>query len=186
MQTRLARFSYQSKLRFLGLPLIDVQSGANELGRAGRAFGWIAIGDRAYGVFAFGGIAVGLVSMGGVALGLFSCGGAAVGLLAFAGVGIGYYVLAGVGVGFIGLGGSIIAWQMAVGGVAIAHEIALGGIAQAQHANDAVARGVFESSSFMRNGMWIARSRWVPWVVWIPLGLIFWQGWRIRRKSQSD
>ena len=179
-ETRRSRFSYQSKLRFLGLPLIDVQTGVDESGKAGCALGWIAVGDRAYGVFAFGGIAVGLVSMGGAALGLFSCGGAAIGLLAFGGIGIGYYVLAGVGLGFIGLGGSIIAWQMAVGGVAIAHEIALGGIAQAQHANDAVARGAFESSSFLQNGMWIARN--CSWLVWIPMGLVLWQGWRLRKK----
>jgi RNA polymerase sigma factor (sigma-70 family) len=185
-ETRCSRYSYQSKLRFLGLPLIDVQSGVDEQGRAGCAFGWIAIGDRAYGAFAFGGIAVGLFSMGGAALGLFSCGGAAVGLLAFGGLGSGYYVLAGVGLGYIGLGGSIIAWQMAVGGVAIAHEMALGGIAQAQHANDAVARGVFESSSFMQNGMWIARAKWLPWLVWIPMSLVFWQGWRMRRRPRSN
>jgi len=69
---------------------------------------------------------------------------------------------------------------MAVGGVAIAHEIALGGIAQAQHANDAIARGVFESSSFLQNGMWIARN--CSWLAWLPIGLVFWQAWRMRRK----
>ena len=176
------RFVYQSKIKLLGVPLVHVNSGRDENGRAGRAVGWVAIGDFAYGHIACGGFSVGVISFGGAAVGVFSFGGVVLGGLAVGGLGIGFYVFAGLGVGIIGFGGLIIAWQMAVGGLAIAHEIALGGLAQAQHANDAVARAAVQASAFMQKGMWLAK--YGNWLVWLPIGLVIWQSQHLRRKRR--
>jgi RNA polymerase sigma factor (sigma-70 family) len=176
------RFVYQSKIKLFGIPLVHVNSGRDENGRASRAVGWVAIGDFAYGLIACGGFSVGVVSLGGAAVGIFSFGGAVLGGLAMGGLGVGYYVLAGLGVGIVGFGGLIIAWQMAVGGLAIAHEIALGGLAQAQHANDAVARAAVQASAFMQKGMWLAK--YGNWLAWLPIGLVIWQSQRLRRKKR--
>jgi RNA polymerase sigma factor (sigma-70 family) len=177
-----SRYVYMSKARLLGLPLVHVNSGTNENGRAARAIGWVAIGDIAYGFIACGGFAVGVLSFGGAAVGAFSFGGVVLGGLAMGGLGVGYYVLAGLGVGIVGFGGLIIAWQMAVGGLAIAHEIALGGLAMAQHANDTVARAAVQASAFMQKGMWLAK--YGNWLAWLPIGLVIWQSQHLRRKKR--
>ena len=177
------RFVYESKFRFLGLPLVHVNSGRDENGRVGRAVGWLAIGDFAYGFIACGGLSVGVISLGGAAVGVFSFGGAVLGGLAMGGLGVGYYVLAGLGLGIVGFGGLIVAWQMAVGGLAIAHEIALGGLAMAQHANDAVARAAVQASGFMQKGQWLAKHG--NWLAWLPIALVIWQSTRLHRKKRN-
>jgi hypothetical protein len=172
-------FFYESKMRLLGLPLIQVKMGQDEAGRMGKAVGWIAIGDLAVGAIACGGISVGIISMGGAAVGAISLGGVAMGLLALGGLGIGVYVMAGLGVGMVGFGGLIVAWKMAFGGLAIGREIAMGGLAVAEHANDAVARAAVEASAFMQKGKWLAEHG--NWIVWLPIVLVIVQSQRARR-----
>jgi RNA polymerase sigma factor (sigma-70 family) len=179
-----SRYVYMSKGRLLGLPLVHVNSGMDENGRAARAVGWVAVGDVAYGVIACGGFAVGVLSFGGAAVGAFSFGGVVLGGLAMGGLGIGYYVLAGLGVGMVGFGGLIVAWQMAVGGLAVGHEIAVGGMAIAQHANDSVARAAVQASTFMQNGQWLAKH--ANAMAWLPIALVMWQSIRLRRKKNSS
>lgn len=145
---------FQTRLRLLGLPLIDInvrdpmppgqpaplEPDADE---PGVARGWIAIGDDARGVIlavgsvarglvAIGGRTVGALSIGGLAVGLISIGGVAVGLLGIGGLGVGIYAGGGLAIGWQAAGGGAIAWDTAVGGGAVAHHAAFGGAAVAR------------------------------------------------------
>jgi len=139
---------YTSKLRFLGLPLFDIQipdpprfdevqnenEKENEVPRAkgwlaiGKsATGFIAVGGKPVGVIAIGGIATGGIAIGGVAFGLLSFGGLALGGLAIGGAALGGLAIGGAALGYDAVGGLAIAWQSATGGGAIAWHAATGG-----------------------------------------------------------
>lgn len=117
---------YQSSVRFLGLPLVHVATGAVVDGRyrRGIATAWLAVGDIAIGVaFACGGVALGGVCLGGAALGLLPIGGLTVGLLA----------VGGLAAGVVAMGGAAFAWYAAIGGLAVARDYAIGGVASAHN-----------------------------------------------------
>ena len=144
---------WTSKLRFLNLPLVDVQfwsknSIEEHAGIPQPARGWIAIGDRAYGgligcgqlavaPIAFGNIAVGLlsfglisigvISIGTIALGGFALGAIALGGICCGGAAIGGFAAAGLAVGYCAVGGAAFAIQAARGGVAWSMNYADGG-----------------------------------------------------------
>lgn len=163
--------TYDSKLRFLGVPLLSVRmAGATTTGKSpakpySPAFGWIAIGDRvAYGIlFASASFAVGGVAFGAVGIGLVSCGGFALGGLAMGGMALGWWATGGLAVGWAAFAGVSIAWKAAIGGVAVSHELGLGGLVVAPHINDDAAKAFLETSTFARlAGMLIQ-----PWGWWI-------------------
>jgi hypothetical protein len=124
---------YQSSTRLFGLPLVSIALGPDARGRAGRARGYIAIGDHATGVFALGGFARGVVALGGVSLGGVTFGGVSLGTFAaFGGLSVAWL---GSAVGGFALG------LVANGGFA-AGAIAQGGFAAGWLARGAAARGV--------------------------------------------
>lgn len=172
-----AEGNYTSRATWLGLPLVDRQFGRFQDGeyKRGVARGWIAIGDVALGVlFAGGGVAVGGIACGGCAVGLLSLGGAALGLLTFGGAAVGIWALGGGALGIWAIGGGAVGWVAAYGGGAWAKYYALGGGAWALHAQDAVAKDYFQSSTFFQAGKWIMEhSRWMLVLTFLPMLLAF-------------
>ena len=148
---------WQSRRKFLGLPLIDINFGNPNAGslidRATMsacadgprqiARGWIAFGDRAYGILfasgniaiggiAFGGLSVGIIAFGGAAVGLLAIGGGALGVAALGGMAIGGFAWGGGAFGGVAFGGLAVGW-LAFGGGAFAWQAAKGGLACAHH-----------------------------------------------------
>jgi hypothetical protein len=149
---------YVSRIRLLGLPLVEVRTGSALDGRfqRGVACAWIAIGDIAYGVlFAAGGVALGGVALGGLALGALPIGGLALGGLAVGGGAAGVWAA----------GGAAFGLHAALGGLAVAGVFAQGGAAAAAHANDAVAQAWFAGNAFF-----CAVERGLAWS-WLLLAL---------------
>jgi RNA polymerase sigma factor (sigma-70 family) len=142
-------FEYRSRWSFLGLPLLHLRQGRVADGKPTTSKGWIALGgDMAIGAFACAPVAVGGIAIGGAAFGLVPIGGVGLGLLTFAGCSIGWWAVGGLAVGYYAFGGSAIAWFAARGGATIAHHFAVGASAFAEHANDAVARGIIRNNPF--------------------------------------
>ncbi len=180
---------YRSRLAFLGLPLVHVLLGRTEEGKAGVAMGWIAVGDRAVGVlFAIGIWAVGGVSLGVLSFGLLSGGIVAAGMLAFGGIfSLGLWgALGATAVGYMAHGGNALAWKAAMGSRAVAHSFAVGFHTYAQHANDAAAYEAIDTHGFFRLSRALARHAAWTQVVWLPIGLILWDGQRTRRAVKES
>lgn len=146
------RLRYTSSLKFLGIPLIDVQVSNSENNPAiihaksdklkpkwetakphqhvCRARGWIAIGDIAEGMLiAIGGRAIGTIAIGGIAIGFVALGGVSVAVIPLGGLALGLISIGGVAIGYDTIGGLALGWHSAVGGAAVAYHIALGGAA---------------------------------------------------------
>ncbi|WP_138223236.1 RNA polymerase sigma factor [Nibricoccus aquaticus] len=113
---------YESRIRFLDLPLIAIAQGADPVRgeRIGIARGWLAFGDVAFG---------GLVGIGAVTLAPISIGAVSAGLVCISGIGLGALSFSSAAFGVLAFGGLAFGWSLAVGGLAFAHDIALGGIA---------------------------------------------------------
>lgn len=145
---------YTSSIKFLGIPLIDIQVSSPENASAGihaksdrskpkwetamphqqacRARGWIAIGDIAEGMLiAIGGRAMGTIAIGGIAIGGVALGGISVAVIPLGGLAIGLISIGGVAIGYDTIGGLALGWHSAVGGAAVAYHIAVGGAAVA-------------------------------------------------------
>ena len=154
--------SYRSKASLLGLPLVHVARGTLDgtQYRRGVARGWIAVGDLAFGVlFAAGGVAAGGVAVGGVAVGGLTIAGAALGLFA----------IGGGALGLLAVGGAAFAWHAALGGLAVAREFAIGGVAVAEHANDATANQMLESSVLLSTAdALMSYSQWLVLLAIVP------------------
>ena len=100
VKTKYAGRRFRSTTRLLGLPLIDIALGSVEGESAGRAKGFIAIGDSAIGWLAIGGVARGFVAIGGVAFGVFAAGAMSFGLLSA----LGFCAIGGLAAGILTLG----------------------------------------------------------------------------------
>ncbi|MDD2707889.1 MAG: hypothetical protein PHV34_07740 [Verrucomicrobiae bacterium] len=175
--------NYQSKLKWLGLPLVHVCCGQQDNSRRARgiARGWIAVGDIAFGIlFSFGGVAVGGIAIGGASLGLFSIGGLALGLCSIGGLAVGVYAAGGLAVGVWAFGGGAYALRAAYGGHAIAGHYACGGLASAAHANDLAAKNYIKTHWFFSFARWALNGMKYSWLC-IFLCLI--PVWLNRRKS---
>jgi hypothetical protein len=165
--------NYQSRARFLGLPLVHVTTGTRVDGvyRRGIAKGWVAIGDISFGVLlSFGGISVGGVSVGGLAIGVLSVGGLALGIGS----------IGGLGIGVLAVGGAAFGWSAALGGLAVARDFATGGAAVARHANDALATEYFAAQPFFRAATWLMDYSIALVFIPVLIGLVA----RIRQKSR--
>lgn len=75
-------FHWQTSRSLVGLPLVCVSFGRDELGNLRVARGIIAIGQFAVGILAFGQVSSGLVALGQISVGIFSLGQLSLGLLA--------------------------------------------------------------------------------------------------------
>jgi RNA polymerase sigma factor (sigma-70 family) len=169
---------YQSRIRFLGLPLISVRFNGARKGddphRLQAAVGWIAVGDKAYGVlFACGSISVGGIAVGAISVGVISFGGFAVGALPVGGAALGIWALGGMAIGSLAFGGIAIAWNVASGGVAIAHYAAMGGIAVAANSNGEIAQSIVAEHIFFRTGQLLL----TPWSWWGMVALMLLPMW---------
>jgi RNA polymerase sigma factor (sigma-70 family) len=168
--------NYESRWRFLGLPLAAFASGGLDAGshRSRTARAWIAGGDLAISpLLAFGGVAIAPIALGGVSIGLISVGGCAFGGLA----------LGGIAAGGCAFGPGALGWTAAAGGLAVARDYAVGGIVRAAEANTEVAKAWFGSQWFIEPvGFFFQHAFWVILLsAVIPLGLVVWRAWKRRR-----
>jgi MFS family permease len=137
---------YRSRRTLLGVPLVHFRFCSPEEGDR-PVFGWIAGGDRAFGLlFAWGGWAVAPISVGLFPVGLLSVGAVSVGV-----IGLGTFAVGGLALGCVAIGVKAYAWLSALGwltagsgGFGLAWLAALAPVAFAQHANDPVARQIFD------------------------------------------
>jgi hypothetical protein len=129
---------YESKLRFLGLPVIAVGFGGADPGSFGprKAVGWLAAGDIAISPF----LAVGCYAISPLALGMFTIG---ILSLSFWGIAIGVLACGSVAVGWWAYGLGALGYEAAAGGAAVAKDYAVGFIARAAQANTPVAKAWF-------------------------------------------
>jgi hypothetical protein len=131
---------YESKLRFLGLPLIAVGFGGSDPGSFGprKAVGWLAAGDIAMSPF----LAVGCYAIAPFALGIFT-----IGIFSFSvwGVAFGVVACGSVAVGWWAYGLGALGYEAAAGGAVVANDYAVGAIARATEANTPVAKEWFTS-----------------------------------------
>lgn len=160
------RMPFESKARFLSLPLLAISSMGTDASKGPklRALGWIAVGDTAISpLVAFGGVAIAPLAMGGITIGLasFSLWGIGVGALAFGSIAIGWWAF---GLGALG-------WQAAAGGAAVAREYAVGALASAAETNTAVAKEWFLSQWFVSPVGWFLNS--AHWIILAIIGVAF-------------
>jgi RNA polymerase sigma factor (sigma-70 family) len=172
---------FESKLRFLGLPLLAVACGGSDAGsfRTRKAVGWIAFGDIALSpLLAMGGFAIGPVALGGITVGILSLSlwGAALGALAVGSVAVGWWAY---GLGALG-------WQSAAGGAVVAKDCAIGAIARAAEANTPVARQWFASHwSFAAFVLYVSILHLVILlVVLLLVGWLLYRWWKSRRLAR--
>lgn len=112
---------FESRARFLGLPLLAVSWGASEIDRIKprKACAWIAWGDVAISPFiAMGGLAIAPISFGAISIGIFA-------LSIFWGVGIGVVALGSLACGWWSIGCAAVGWKLALGFASVARENAV-------------------------------------------------------------
>lgn len=177
---------YESRLRFLGLPLFSYASGGVDAGaafdRATRrgARGWLAVGDLALSpLLAIGGVAVAPIAIGGVTVGLLS--------LSVAGVAVGALAVGSLAFGWVAFGIVAVGFRGAAGVTAIARDFAVGSQASALEANSAAASGFFRD--FWATSAVTQFGAVVPLLVLIaivvPLGLMARRAWALRRGAPA-
>jgi RNA polymerase sigma factor (sigma-70 family) len=172
------RLPFESKARFLGLPLLAISSMGTDASESPklRALGWIAVGDTAISpLVAFGGVAIAPLAIGGITIGLasFSLWGIGVGVLAFGSIAIGWWAF---GLGALG-------WQAAAGGAAVAREYALGALASAAETNTVVAKEWFLSQWFVSPVGWFLYSaHWIILaIIVLAFARLFYKSRKLRR-----
>lgn len=168
--------NYESRWRFLGLPLVAFACGGLDAGshRSRTVRAWIAGGDLAISpLVAFGGVAIAPIALGGVTIGLISIGGCAFGGLA----------LGGIAAGGCAFGPGALGWTAAAGGLAVARDYAVGGLVRAAEANTEVAKAWFGSQWFIEPvGFFFRHAFWVILLsAVIPLALVVGRAWKRRR-----
>ncbi len=166
---------FESKSRFLGLPLFAIAwGGINSDHRARNVCAWLAIGDVAISpLLAIGGVAVGPIAIGAITVGVLSLSvfwGVAAGVLSVGSLAFGWWALGCVAAGV----------KCAVGFAAVARDYAVGMVASASNVG-AVAKG------------WLARQWWPDFVDmivgqahwWILLCVVIALVLRARRGDQG-
>ncbi|HVV01706.1 MAG TPA: sigma-70 family RNA polymerase sigma factor [Verrucomicrobiae bacterium] len=188
---------WQTRAKFLGLPLIDInfgspgakapfsQAATSACAHSTRtARGWIALGERAYGVFfacgniaiggiAVGGLSAGILAFGGAGIGLCAIGGMAMGGFAIGGGAVGAFALGGMAAGGLAFGGGAFAVRAAKGGFACARDFAVGGKAFAAHANTSAATQYINSHWLFHFADWQMHPA-QPWLHghWFAIGIV--------------
>jgi hypothetical protein len=172
---------FRSWTKLFGVPLVHIHYGVPREGAPDWAVGWIAVGDRAAGIlFALGGMAVGGISVGTVSAGIISVGAVSVGLLAMGAVAVGGLAMGAMSFGLLAAGGFAVGWTAAAGTLAVAHDFAVGGNLIARHANDDVARELFErfhAAGIFQTLLFVLTA--------LSLGPVGWLAWRTRKQSKA-
>lgn len=177
-------WEYRSQASFFGMPIVHIRIGDRFSLLKEPVKAWIAVGDRAIGgLFGFGGCAMAPLSIGGFSLGVFSIGGLSAGIFALGGIALGVWAVLGLAVGWQAVGCIAIAWNGAAGDIALARNFAVGHLAYAAHANNDVARQIFESHWFCHTALFIG-SHWL-WLnlLWFLPFLVL---WRVACKSKKE
>ncbi len=170
---------YESRWRFLGLPVFAFASGGLDTGafKSRWARGWIAVGDLAISpLLAIGGFAMAPIAIGGATVGLVS--------LSFLGVAVGVLALGSLAAGWWAIGFVAVAWKGAAGLIAIAHDFAVGQTVRAAEANTLLAVEWFRSQWFVAPSA-IFLAVIVPVVIVasivVPAVILARRGWLLRR-----
>lgn len=165
---------FESKLRFLGLPLFAIAWGGtnSDQYRARKVYAWLAVGDIAISPFmAVGGFAVGPIAIGAITIGVLS-------LSIFWGVAFGVLAVGGLGFGWWSLGCAAAGVKAAVGFAAIARDYAVGMVASAAQTGAPAKEWIAHQwwPDFLE--LMLHRSHW-----WILLCLVVALGLRAFRKN---
>jgi len=116
-------YQYESKHRFLGLPLLSIDIGFDTKQQMRHARGWTAIGTRATGLFAFGFfMARGLFAVGALAIGIGTVSLASIGLITVSVFGVGFVSVSVFAFGYLAVGILAIGYK-SVGIIAIGREV---------------------------------------------------------------
>lgn len=148
---------YVSRLKLLGVPLVQVQLGAPETDDT-PVVAWIAGGERAYGLlFAWGALAVAPISVGIYSLGIVSIGAVGFGVLGLGTIGVGLVSFGAVAVGYKAYASlSALGWHSAFSqGISTAHEAAIGTVANAAHTNSEMAAQLASLGTFGQAYLWL-------------------------------
>jgi len=99
-------YEYESKRKFLGLPLLSINLGVDATtGTMRHARGFIAIGTRATGVLSFGFfVSRGVVAIGGIALGLGTVSLFSIALISVSVFGLGIVSVSVFAIGYLAVG----------------------------------------------------------------------------------
>jgi len=99
-------YEYESKRKFLGLPLFSINLGFDTtIGKMRHARGFIAIGTRATGVLSFGFfVSRGLIAIGGIALGLGTVSLFSIALISVSVFGLGIVSVSVFAIGYLAVG----------------------------------------------------------------------------------
>ncbi len=183
-----AAFEYCSKIKFLGLPLVNIRIGDRFDVLRKPVTGWIVCGNYAVGgLFAFGGVAIAPFGIGGLVLGLLPFGGIVAGIFPLGGLSLGVWAFGGVAIGWQAIGGFALAWHAAVGNFALARDFAVGGIVHALQANNDVARQFTDSNLYFRCIQTLNRHWFWMNFIWITPLFLQWQIIaRSRRRERAN
>ena len=169
---------YESRWRFLGLPLLAFATGGTDPGslRSPTACGWMAFGDHALSPFlAVGGVAIGPIAIGAITVGIVS--------LSFWGVAVGVLAAGSAAVGWWAFGVAAVGWKAAAGAGALARDYAVGIWVRATEANTDAAKQWFRSHGFLDGAVfYFSHVHWlIVLAVVVVLGLNAWRSWQVRR-----
>jgi RNA polymerase sigma factor (sigma-70 family) len=181
-----AAFEYCCRIRFLGLPLINIRIGDRFDLLRKPIVGWVACGNYAVGgLLAFGAVAVAPVAIGGLVFGLIPFGGIAIGIFPLGGIALGVWAFGGVAIGWQAMGGFALAWHAAVGNLAVARDFAVGSIVHALQANTDFATQFTDSNLYFRCMKAINRHWFWMNFLWITPLLVQWQIIARRRRQEA-
>jgi len=171
---------FESRLRFLGLPLFAIAWGGNNSDgyRPRAVYAWLAIGDIAVSPFlAFGGVAVAPIAIGAITVGVLS-------LSVFWGVAVGVLAVGSLAFGWWALGCAAAGIKCAVGFAAVARDYAVG-IAASAAESGAAAKDWVRTQWFsdftevtLHQAHW-----WILSCIVVALGL---RAWHFRRLSAPE
>jgi RNA polymerase sigma factor (sigma-70 family) len=175
---------YESKLRFLGLPVLAFACGGSDASsyRPRKAVGWIALGDVALSPFlAMGGFAIAPVALGSITFGVLS-------LSIFWAIGVGVFACGSVAVGWWAYGLGALGWKAAAGCAVLAKHYALGPLARGSEANTPAAHEWFRSQWLADPmNLLIHNAHWLLLLcVATALCLRMWRGRQLGRLSSQE
>jgi RNA polymerase sigma factor (sigma-70 family) len=169
---------FESKLRFLGLPVIAIAWGGynSDRYRPRTVCGWLAIGDIAISPFvAFGGFAIAPVAVGAITVGVLS-------LSVFWGVAVGVLSVGSLAFGWWALGCAAAGVKCAVGFGALARDYAVGIAASAANTGAPAKEWLTHHWLFDFADVMLHQAHW--WIllcVVVALGLRVWRSRQLRQ-----
>jgi RNA polymerase sigma factor (sigma-70 family) len=169
---------FESKRRFLGLPLFAIAWGgtSSDRYRPRTVCGWLAVGDIAISPFvAIGGFAFGPVALGAVTVGVLS-------LSVFWGVAIGVFALGSLALGWWALGCAAAGVKCAAGFAAVARDYAVGIATKASETGSAAKEWLTHQWLADFNDVMVHHIHW--WVLFCVAIALLLRAWRARQLRQ--